>query len=145
VINYSFLPELNAALNAVAAVFLLAGFIFIKRRSIRAHRASMIAAFGASVAFLISYIAYHLHAGDVRFLGRGLIRPVYFTILISHIILAVAVVPLAVITIMRALRGRFASHRAIARWTWPIWIYVSVTGVIVYLLVYRIYPHSALH
>jgi uncharacterized membrane protein YozB (DUF420 family) len=141
-ITYATLPLLNAVFNSVAAVFLLAGFVFIKQGNVRAHKASMLTAFGASIAFLTSYIIYHLHAGDVRFLGQGLIRPVYFTILITHVILAIVVVPLAIITIRRALGGRFAAHRAIARWTWPIWMYVSVTGVIVYVLVYMIYPHS---
>ena len=101
----------------------------------------MISAFTVSVAFFISYCVYHYHVGDVRFGGHGWIRPVYFSILVSHIMLAVAIVPLALITLGRALRGRFARHRRIARWTWPIWMYVSVTGVVVYLMVYRLYPH----
>lgn len=128
--------------NSIAAVLLVAGLIFIRRGAVRAHRACMLSAVGVSVAFLISYITYHAHAGDVRFLGRGLIRPVYFTILITHVTLAFVIVPLVIITLWRALAGRFGAHRAIARWTWPIWMYVSVTGVIVYLMVYRIYPHS---
>ncbi len=104
----------------------------------------MLGAFTVSIAFAISYIVYHAHAGDVRFLGRGAIRPIYFTLLISHVTLAFVIVPLAIITLRRALSGRFAAHRQIARWTWPIWMYVSVTGVIVYLMVYRLYPHSSI-
>jgi putative membrane protein len=141
-IDYSILPLFNAVSNSIAGIFLLIGFIFIKRGNVRAHRACMLTAFGASIAFLTSYIIYHLHAGDVRFLGQGLIRPIYFSILITHVFLAIVIVPLAIITLRRALGGRFAAHRAIARWTWPIWMYVSVTGVIVYVLVYLIYPHS---
>ena len=99
----------------------------------------MLIAFAVSVVFLVCYVAYHIQVGDVRFQGRGAVRPVYFTILISHIILAVTTVPLAIITLSRALRARFDAHRRIARWTWPIWMYVSVTGVIVYLMVYHIY------
>ncbi|MBF6570829.1 MAG: DUF420 domain-containing protein [Candidatus Binataceae bacterium] len=136
------LPAFNAFSNAVAGIMLAAGFFFIRRGNVRAHRACMLTAFGVSIAFLISYLTYHAHAGDVRFLGRGIIRPVYFTILITHVSLAIVIVPLAIITLRRALKGRFASHRAIARWTWPIWMYVSITGVIVYLMVYQIYPHS---
>ena len=133
------LATVNASLNAIAAVFLGAGFYFIRRRQIAAHRICMLIAFAVSVVFLVCYVAYHIQVGDVRFQGRGAVRPVYFTILISHIILAVTTVPLAIITLSRALRARFDQHRRIARWTWPIWMYVSVTGVIVYLMVYHIY------
>jgi putative membrane protein len=133
------LATVNATLNAVAAVLLGAGFYFIRRRRIGAHRICMVSAFAVSVVFLICYIAYHYQVGDVRFQGHGAVRPVYFTILISHIILAVVIVPLAIITLARALRLRFDAHRRIARWTWPLWMYVSVTGVIVYLMVYHIY------
>lgn len=133
------LATVNASLNAIAAVFLGAGFYFIRRRQISAHRICMLIAFAVSMVFLVSYVAYHIQVGDVRFQGRGAVRPVYFTILISHIILAVTTVPLAIITLSRALRARFDAHRRIARWTWPIWMYVSVTGVIVYLMVYHIY------
>jgi len=142
VIPYSTLPALNAACNSTAAILLVAGLLCIRRKAVRAHRACMLSAFGVSILFAISYVIYHAHAGDVRFLGQGAIRPVYFTILISHIALAFAIVPLAIVTLWRALAGRFDAHRRIARWTWPIWMYVSVTGVIVYLMVYRIYPHS---
>ena len=133
------LATVNASLNAIAAVLLGAGFYYIRRRRIEAHRVCMISAFAVSVVFLICYLAYHYQVGDVRFQGHGAVRPVYFTILISHIILAVATVPLAIFTLSRALRSRFDAHRRIARWTWPIWMYVSVTGVIVYLMVYIIY------
>ena len=133
------LATVNASLNAIAAVFLGAGFYFIRRRQIAAHRVCMIIAFAVSVVFLICYLTYHYQVGDVRFQGHGPIRPVYFTILISHIILAVTTVPLAIMTLSRALHSRFDKHRRIARWTWPIWMYVSVTGVIVYVMVYHIY------
>ena len=138
-LSYSSLAPLNAVLNSIAAVLLLAGFVLIKRGHVRAHRACMISAFAVSAVFLASYLAYHYHVGDVRFTGRGWVRPAYFTMLISHITLAVAIVPLAIVTLTRALRGRFAAHRRIALWTWPIWIYVSVTGVLVYVMVYQIY------
>ncbi|MGZ6175300.1 MAG: DUF420 domain-containing protein, partial [Candidatus Binataceae bacterium] len=139
--SYDWLAPLDAILNATAAVLLLAGYIAIRRQYVRVHRACMISAFTVSVAFFISYCIYHYHVGDVRFGGHGLVRPVYFTILSTHIVLAVVIVPLALITLGRALRGRFARHRRIARWTWPIWMYVSVTGVVVYLMVYKLYPH----
>ncbi len=140
-LSYDSLAPLDAILNATAAILLLAGYIAIRSHWVRVHRACMISAFSVSVAFFISYCVYHYHVGDVRFGGQGWIRPVYFSILTSHIILAVAIVPLVLITLGRALRGRFARHRRIARWTWPIWMYVSVTGVVVYLMVYRLYPH----
>ncbi|MGO9062365.1 MAG: DUF420 domain-containing protein [Candidatus Binataceae bacterium] len=133
------LATVNASLNAIAAVFLGAGFYFIRRRQIAAHRVCMLIAFAVSVVFLVCYVIYHIQVGDVRFQGHGAVRPIYFTILISHIILAVTTVPLAIMTLSRALRSRFDKHRRIARWTWPIWMYVSVTGVIVYLMVYHIY------
>ena len=134
--SVSSLPALNAALNSLSAVFLLAGFLFIKSRNPRAHRACMLTAFGCSILFLISYLIYHYQVGSVPFQGQGWIRPVYFTILLTHTILATAVVPLALITLTRALRERFDAHRRIARWTFPIWLYVSVTGVVVYWMLY---------
>ncbi len=140
-LSYDSLAPLDAILNATAALLLLAGYIAIRRHQVHIHRACMISAFTVSVAFFISYCTYHYHVGDVRFGGQGLIRPVYFTLLSTHIVLAAAIVPLALITLGRALRGRFARHRRIARWTWPIWMYVSVTGVVVYLMVYKLYPH----
>ncbi len=133
------LATVNASLNAIAAVFLGAGYFFIRRRQIEAHRICMLIAFAVSAVFLICYVTYHIQVGDVRFQGHGVVRPVYFTILITHIILAGATVPLAVFTLSRALRARFDKHRRIARWAWPVWMYVSVTGVIVYLMVYHIY------
>ena len=131
------LPTVNAALNATSAVLLVIGFVLIRRRRIAAHRAVMIAAFSCSVLFLISYLTYHYQAGSVRFQGTGGVRTFYFAILLSHTVLAAAVPFLAVITLVRALRERFDRHRAIARWTLPIWLYVSVTGVTVYWMLYR--------
>jgi putative membrane protein len=141
-LSYDSLAPLNAALNATAAALLVAGFISIRRHRVRAHRAFMLSAFAVSLAFFVTYCAYHYHVGDVRFSGRGWVRPVYFTILISHVSAAAVIVPLVLITLTRALRGRFVRHRRIARWTWPIWVYVSVTGVVVYLMVYRLYPRQ---
>jgi uncharacterized membrane protein YozB (DUF420 family) len=132
------LPALNAVLNATAALFLGAGYWFIRRRRMEAHRACMVTAFTVSAAFLASYIVYHALAGSVPFTGGGWIRPVYFTVLITHIVLAAAILPLSLITLFRALRGRFEPHRAVARWTLPIWLYVSITGVVIYLMLYRI-------
>ena len=131
------LPALNASLNAVSAVFLTAGYRQIRRKKIAAHRACMLAAFTASALFLISYLIYHSQAGTTRFLRQGWIRPVYFTILSTHVVLAAAILPLAVITLNRALYERFDKHRRIARWTLPLWMYVSVTGVLVYVILYR--------
>jgi uncharacterized membrane protein YozB (DUF420 family) len=131
------LPAVNAALNSLSAVFLFAGFLFIKSRNRSAHRLCMLAACASSTLFLISYLFYHYQVGSVPFKGVGAIRVVYFAILISHTILAVTVVPLALVTLSRALRERFDAHRRIARWTLPIWLYVSVTGVIVYAMLYR--------
>ena len=134
------LPDLNAALNSLSAVFLLAGYRFIRLKNQQAHRRCMLAAFACSIVFLISYLIYHYQVGSVSFKGQGAIRPVYFTILITHTILATAVVPLALVTLIRALRERFDAHRRIARWTFPIWLYVSVTGVIVYGMLYWLVP-----
>ena len=130
------LPTLNAALNSLSAVFLCAGYCFIRSKNRGAHRRCMLAAVACSTLFLISYLAYHFQVGSIGFKGRGWIRPVYFTILITHTLLAAAVVPLALITLVRALREKFDAHRRIARWTLPIWLYVSVTGVVVYLMLY---------
>jgi len=137
VITASELPTLNAALNSLSAVFLFAGYLFIKARNRRAHRFCMLAACASSTLFLISYLIYHYQVGSVPFKGVGAVRVVYFAILISHTILATTVVPLALITLIRALRERFDAHRRIARWTLPIWLYVSVTGVVVYAMLYR--------
>jgi uncharacterized membrane protein YozB (DUF420 family) len=138
--DYSLFPALNAALNGTSAVLIATGRILIGRGRVLAHRACMIAAVVCSSVFLLSYLWYHAHVGSVRFQGQGIVRPVYFTILISHTLLALTVVPLVIVTLVRGLRGRFARHRAIARWTYPIWLYVSVTGVVVYVMLYHLYP-----
>ncbi len=139
-ISASQLPDLNAALNSLSAVFLLTGYGFIKSKNQQAHRRCMLAAFACSILFLISYLIYHYQVGSVPFKGQGPIRTVYFTILITHTVLATTVVPLVLITLIRALRERFDAHRRIARWTFPIWLYVSVTGVIVYWMLYWLVP-----
>jgi len=139
-IDVSRLPALNAALNSVSAILLGAGYLFIRRRNVTAHKTCMLAALGVSTLFLISYITYHAQAGSVRFTGTGWVRPLYFAILISHVILAMAILPLALVTVYRAWRERFEAHRRIARWTLPIWMYVSVTGVAVYVMLYVLYP-----
>jgi uncharacterized membrane protein YozB (DUF420 family) len=137
-ISASELPILNAALNTFSAAFLCAGYIFIRAKNIKAHRACMLTACACSTLFLASYLIYHYQVGSVPYKGLGWIRTVYFAILITHTVLATAVVPLVLITLVRALREKFAAHRRIARWTLPIWLYVSVTGVIVYLMLYRL-------
>ncbi len=134
---------LNASLNAASAICLLTGYAMIRSRRIQAHRLCMGTAFLLSTAFLISYVVYHLNVGSVPFAGQGWIRPLYFTLLISHIILAAAILPLALVTMARALRERFDAHRRIARWTLPIWLYVSVTGVVIYWLLYHAYGSSS--
>ncbi|MDH4131071.1 MAG: DUF420 domain-containing protein [Gemmatimonadota bacterium] len=134
------LPTLNASLNATAAVLLATGYYFIRTGRRERHRACMIAALVASALFLTSYVIYHIQVGSVPFKGVGAIRTVYFTILITHVVLAIVIVPLVLMTVSRALRGRFDRHRAIARWTLPLWLYVSVTGVIVYWMLYRMQP-----
>ena len=131
------LPSLNATLNATSALLLAAGWFFIRRRNVTAHKRCMLAAFAVSSLFLVSYVYYHLQVGSVPFTGTGWVRPLYFTILITHVILAAAIVPLAIVTIRRAFHEQFDAHRRIARWTLPIWLYVSVTGVVVYLMLYR--------
>ena len=137
-LSLSDLPTLNAGLNLTAAVLLVIGWLLIRRRQVRAHRAVMIAAFACSVAFLVSYLVYHAQVGSVRFQGTGAIRTVYFTILVSHTILAALVPFMAVVTLVQALRSRFDRHRRIARWTLPIWLYVSLTGVAVYWMLYHL-------
>lgn len=134
------LPLLNATLNGISAVLIVSGRAFIRRGRRDAHRALMIAAVCTSAAFLISYVTYHAFFPPVHFGGQGWSRPVYFSILISHTILAMAIVPLVLITLARGLKGSFERHRAIARWTFPVWLYVSVTGVVIYLMLYRIFP-----
>lgn len=131
------LPVVNATLNATSAVLLLCGYFFIRRRRITAHKVCMVSALAVSALFLLSYLYYHYHHGSTPFPGQGWARGLYFTILISHIILAVAILPLALVTVARAWRQQFDRHVRIARWTLPIWLYVSVTGVAVYWMLYQ--------
>jgi len=140
-ISPTFFPALNAFLNGSSAVLIGTGYYFIKSGRRDAHKRMMIAAFVTSTLFLISYLYYHLvlHAGVTHFQGQGIWRPVYFSILISHTFLAAVVVPFILITLYRALSGKFARHRAIARYTFPIWMYVSVTGVIIFMMLYKIF------
>jgi uncharacterized membrane protein YozB (DUF420 family) len=142
------LPAVNATLNALSAVFLAAGFVFIKRGNKIAHRNCMISAFVTSVVFLLCYLTYHgylavvLHKGPTRFLNPAWFRPIYLTLLGTHTILAIVIVPLILRTLWLAKKERFETHKRIARWTWPLWMYVSVTGVVVYFLLYQIFPQS---
>jgi uncharacterized membrane protein YozB (DUF420 family) len=138
VIDYSALPAVNASLNAVAAVFLVVGYAYIRRGDRRRHRHCMLAAFGASTLFLASYLVYHAEVGSVPYQGQGVVRVVYFTILITHIVLAGVILPLALVTLSRALAAKYDRHKRIARWTLPIWLYVSVTGVLIYVMLYRL-------
>jgi putative membrane protein len=131
------LPAVNATLNATSGVLLLIGYALIRARRVELHRRFMIAAFVTSSLFLVFYTIYHAQVGSVRFTRQGVVRPIYFTILISHVTLAAVVLPLAIVTLSRGLKARYARHRTIARWTWPIWMYVSVTGVLVYVLLYQ--------
>ena len=131
------LPAVNASLNALSGVLLLCGYTMIRLRRIELHRRCMIAAFAASSLFLICYVVYHAQVGSVRFPRQGFVRPLYFTILITHVTLAATVPPLAIVTLSRGLKARYPQHRRIARWTFPIWLYVSVTGVLVYVLLYQ--------
>lgn len=137
--TYAIFPVINASLNATSAVLIATGIALIRAGRRAAHRGVMIAAVISSSLFLASYLYYHYHVGSVRFTGHGWIRPVYFAILLTHTVLAAAVVPLVILTLVRALRERFDRHRAIARWTYPIWLYVSVTGVVIYVMLYRVY------
>ena len=142
------LPAVNACLNGLSAVFLTAGYYFIRRKDQNAHRNCMIAAFAASALFLACYLTYHgylayyLHQGPTVFRNPAGFRPVYLAILLTHSLLAVVIVPLTLITLRRALQQRFELHKKVARWTWPLWMYVSVTGVLIYLLLYRIFPQN---
>ena len=135
-IPVSYLPTVNAVLNSASALLLVPGYLFIRSKKVLAHKLCMLSAFTTSTLFLISYLSYHYQVGSVPFKGQGWIRTVYFTVLISHTILAVTIVPLVLITLSRALKGSFDRHKRIARWTLPIWLYVSVTGVIVYWMLY---------
>ncbi|MGA9450775.1 MAG: DUF420 domain-containing protein [Verrucomicrobiia bacterium] len=142
------LPAVNASLNGVSAVFLTTGYIFIRRKNRIAHRHCMVAAFVTSIFFLACYLTYHgylavvLHQGPTRFLEPRWFRPIYLAILLTHTVLAGVIVPLILITLWHAKKERFELHKKIARWTWPLWMYVSVTGVVVYLLLYRIFPQT---
>ena len=131
------LPAVNATLNALSGMLLLTGYFLIRARRIEQHRNVMLTAFATSVLFLICYVVYHAQVGSVPFTRQGFVRPLYFTILITHVTLAATVPPLAIVTLSRGLKARYARHRAIARWTFPIWMYVSVTGVLVYVLLYQ--------
>ena len=138
--NNSVLPHLNASLNATSGILLLAGFFFIRRRKISAHVACMVAALCVSTLFLVSYLVYHYNYGSVKFSGQGAARHLYLAILLTHTVLATVIVPLIILTLRRALRGEYRLHRRIARWTYPLWLYVSVTGVVVYWMLYHLYP-----
>ncbi len=138
--SISDLPALNASLNAISTVFISAGWYAIRRNYWRQHIACMIAALLTSVAFLTSYLIYHAHAGSVRFTAQGIVRPIYFTILLTHVLLAFVILPLVIVTVVPVFRRRWDKHRRLGRWTMPIWLYVSVTGVIVYLMLYRWFP-----
>jgi uncharacterized membrane protein YozB (DUF420 family) len=135
-IPVSDLPSINAALNSASAILLTAGYLFIRNNKIAAHRTCMLSAFTTSTLFLVSYLIYHYQVGSVPFKGEGWIRTLYFAILISHTVLATAIVPLVLITLTRALKGNFVKHKRIARWTLPLWLYVSITGVVVYWMLY---------
>lgn len=137
-IDVATLPTVNATLNACSGVLLVLGYWFIRQRNIPAHRACMLGAFGVSALFLVSYVIYHAQVGSKPFPGVGTIRTVYFAVLIPHVILAAFILPLAIVTLRRGLRMDVVRHRRIARWTLPIWLYVSVTGVIVYLMLYHL-------
>ena len=131
------LPAVNASLNALSGILLLVGFALIRTRRIAQHRKVMLAAFATSSLFLVCYVVYHAQVGSVRFTRQGFVRPLYYTILVTHVTLAAAVPPLAIVTLTRGLKGRYPQHRRLARWTFPIWLYVSVTGVLVYVLLYQ--------
>ena len=131
------LPGVNATLNAISTVLLIVAYVLIRARRIEQHRRVMLAAFATSSLFLVCYLVYHAQVGSVRFTRQGWVRPLYFTILLTHISLAIVTLPLAIITLSRGLKARYARHRAIARWTLPIWLYVSITGVLVYVLLYQ--------
>ena len=134
------LPAINASLNGLSGVLILFGYAAIRYRRVGVHRAFMLAAFATSTLFLVSYVTYHLQAGSRSFAGPGWLRPIYLSMLISHIILAAGLLPLVIVTIIRAWRGRIEAHRRLARWTFPIWLYVSITGVLIYATLYRWWP-----
>jgi uncharacterized membrane protein YozB (DUF420 family) len=140
--QYTYFPALIASLNGASAVLLFIGRSLILRGKMAAHRACMLAAVASSTLFLACYVYFHAHVGDIRFLGPHLWHIIYLIVLIPHVILAIVIVPMVVITLFRGLRARYDNHRAIARWTWPLWMYVSVTGVLVYFMLYQWFPHS---
>ena len=133
------LPALNATLNGLSALFLATGYILIRRGDRVNHQRAMLGALGASSLFLVSYVVYHANVGSKPFPGQGSIRAIYFSILVTHVVLAAVILPLALVTATRALRARFDAHVRIARWTFPLWMYVSITGVVIYLMLYRLY------
>lgn len=135
--NLSLLPTVNAFLNGLTGVLLLIGYFYIRRGDRSSHKRVMVTAFSTSILFLISYLYYHAHVGSIPFKGTGITRPVYFTILVTHSILAAVIVPMAIVTLSRGLSSRFDKHKKLARWTLPIWLYVSVTGVAVYVMLYH--------
>ena len=137
--DFTIFPAINATLNGTSAVLLVIGRAMIARGRVATHRAFMVTAFITSTLFLISYLYYHAHVGSVHFRGTGWSRPLYFTILTSHTILAIVIVPMILITLSRALKQRYPQHRRIARWTFPLWLYVSVTGVVIYVMLYHLY------
>jgi uncharacterized membrane protein YozB (DUF420 family) len=142
------LPIVNAGLNGLSAVFLTAGYYFIRRKDQESHRKCMLAAFVTSTLFLVCYLTYHgylayyLHRGPTIFKNPAWFRPIYLAILLTHTLLAAVIVPLVLVSLTRALKQRYELHRKIARWTWPLWMYVSVTGVVIYLLLYQIFPQA---
>jgi putative membrane protein len=140
--QYAFFPALIASLNGLSAVLLLVGRGLIKRGKLAAHRACMIAAVASSALFLTCYIYFHAHVGEIHFLGHGVWHVIYLLVLVPHVTLAIVILPMVIITLSRGLKARYPQHRAIARWTWPLWMYVSVTGVIVYFMLYQWFPHS---
>jgi uncharacterized membrane protein YozB (DUF420 family) len=137
--DVSFLPAVNATLNGTCALLLITGRTLIAKNRVSAHRKVMVSAVAVSAVFLVSYLVYHAQAGSMRFQGQGWVRPVYFAILLTHTVLAAVIVPMVLVTLARGLRGNFDRHRAIARWTYPVWLYVSVTGVVIYAMLYHLY------
>jgi len=140
--SLSDLPALNACLNSLSTVFLTLGYIFIKRQNKAAHRNCMAGALTTSTLFLASYLYYHFHAGRTVFAEPAWFRPIYLAILLTHTVLAVVIAPMVIATVIRAIQGNWEKHKRIARWTWPLWMYVSVTGVVIYLLLYQIFPQK---
>lgn len=136
-------PPLNAVLNGLSTIFLILGFVFIRKGDKARHRVCMLSALATSTVFLACYLTYHAQAGRTVFRDPAWFRPIYLTILLTHTVLAVVTVPLVLATVYNAIKERFETHRRLARWTWPIWLYVSITGVVIYLLLYRIFPQAA--